>query len=773
MLASEQNSGLTAISKYRGLYFLPINKIRGFNTLLIAIVLLMSFVNSSLADGPPSTAISTKAFIQGDRTFGRYSSLALNNDLPVISHTYQGFEDWKAVLTVCKDIACTTPSEVLKWIGDTSITQDSSLAIGSNNLTVSYILQSIESDELGIRFDRCNSSDCLGNAVGNSSIGIPIDTEGSGFLSLALNKQDLGVVAVSSRIFDTRLTVIVCTNTSCSERSIKEIPNGRVFDTPSLAISREDFPIISGYDFANRDLHLLVCLDKFCSQTAPNLIDDNVAGLGSSLRLSSSDLPRISYYGNDKLKLAICNDILCASKLIQELDAGYDLAETSQQLSREGFSVISYTSSTKAFGFQGYLRVAACNDTNCTNPTLTTIRTERGGKTSSLALSASNVPIISYSTDPSQLWLASCPMCRVPVRNSLENGSFGSLQLTSKGTPVVSYWSSANGSLDIDVCLDELCSQSTSYTVDDSGSVGFLPSMVLSKNDFPVISYWDFGNNDLKLATCKDRTCSNPVFKTIDGLSTDAGAYSSLKLNSNGFAVMSYNVQTSKDLNLAVCNDVNCSNPTIRVVDGQSSDVGWYNSLALNNSGHPVISYQDTTNKNLMLAICDDVLCESKTVLVIDDSTDVGEYTSLALTNEGIPVISYYDKSNKNLIIAVCDTISCDDPTIRVVDGVASRGVDRFVGEGSSLVLTEDGFPIISYNDETVGKHDVKVAVCHDRTCTERTLSTVDQEGQIGEDTSLALRDDGFPVIVYHPGGRIKIAVYQAPSDSVFADGFE
>ena len=54
-------------------------------------------------------------------------------------------------------------------------------------------------------------------------------------------------------------------------------------------------------------------------------------------------------------------------------------------------------------------------------------------------------------------------------------------------------------------------------------------------------------------------------------------------------------------LEMVHCNDANCSNKSIVTVDS-SGDVGWYTSLALDASGHPVISYYDVTNHDLKLA---------------------------------------------------------------------------------------------------------------------------------------------------------------------------
>jgi hypothetical protein len=69
----------------------------------------------------------------------------------------------------------------------------------------------------------------------------------------------------------------------------------------------------------------------------------------------------------------------------------------------------------------------------------------------------------------------------------------------------------------------------------------------------------------------------------------------------------------------------------------------------------------------------------------------VGRYTSLQLTNIYTPIISYYDYDNQHLKLAVCHDIACTNPTITRVDSEGN------VGLYSSLALTSDGYPVISF----------------------------------------------------------------------------
>jgi hypothetical protein len=103
-----------------------------------------------------------------------------------------------------------------------------------------------------------------------------------------------------------------------------------------------------------------------------------------------------------------------------------------------------------------------------------------------------------------------------------------------------------------------------------------------------------------------------------------------------------------------------CASQTFTTVDNNGF-VGEFNSLALNSSGFPVISYRDYTSRNLKLAVCADAACVNKTIITVDSAGRVGQFTSLALNGSGFPVISYYDHTNGHLKLAVCADPVCSN----------------------------------------------------------------------------------------------------------------
>jgi len=73
---------------------------------------------------------------------------------------------------------------------------------------------------------------------------------------------------------------------------------------------------------------------------------------------------------------------------------------------------------------------------------------------------------------------------------------------------------------------------------------------------------------------------------------------------------------------------------------------------------------------------------------------------------------------------------------------------DGNVGEYTSVAIGDDGNPVISHYDTT--NDDLELYVCADAACSSGTNVTLETTGNVGSYTSLAIGDDGNPVISHY-----------------------
>ncbi len=198
--------------------------------------------------------------------------------------------------------------------------------------------------------------------------------------------------------------------------------------------------------------------------------------------------------------------------------------------------------------------------------------------------------------------------------------------------------------------------------------------------------------------------------------------------------------------------------PRITTVHDPANSVGLHTDIAIGADGLPVISYFDDTANTLKLARCANAACTgTPTINTVDDppSNIVGQFTSIAVGTDGLPVISYRDDTAGALKVAKCQNAACTGAFtfITTVDDLGD------VGWHTSIAIDADGRPVISYFDNTA--NTLKVAKCADAACFTATITIVDDPAnEVGLYTSIAIGADGWPVISYYDltAGDLKLA---------------
>jgi len=292
-------------------------------------------------------------------------------------------------------------------------------------------------------------------------------------------------------------------------------------------------------------------------------------------------------------------------------------------------------------------------------------------------------------------------------------------------------------------------------TVDNEEEVGAHSSMALDSLDNPHISYqewiwedieeWD---TNLKYAFWDGSTWN------ISWVDTEecSGSYTSIAIDSEDKPHISYEQymwvkiggileKYDNKLKYAYWDG---SSWNISVVD-QVDDSGSFTSIAIDSYDNPHISYR-RDHDCLMYAFWDGFAWY---ITSVDDTTSMSlRETSIALDSSDNPHISYYPYNYHCLKYAFWDGISWN---ISIVDD------DGNVGRHNSIALDSEDHPHISYLGvifEKIGGFwdlvdidpNLKYAYWDGSSW---NISVVDQEGDVGSHTSIALDSDDNPHISY------------------------
>jgi len=324
------------------------------------------------------------------------------------------------------------------------------------------------------------------------------------------------------------------------------------------------------------------------------------------------------------------------------------------------------------------------------------------------------------------------------------------LAIGSDGLPVVAYLDYTNLNLKVAHCSDPACSSVSQTVLDAEGDVGWSVGIAIGAKGMPIIAYIDNKKRQLKVARCGNPSCTSAAISVIEHTG-DVGKFVSIAVPADGMPVILYYETAHRDLMAALCRNTSCqAGAAIRTIDS-TGDVGWHNALVIGNDGNPMMSYFDSTRRDLKLARCLDRSCGEVTASALDLG-GVGMGTDIVIGKDGLPFIAYWDFLNDDLKAAHCGEPDCDAPQLVRVDTEGS------VGSNPAVAIGVDGLPIIAYHDHT--NSDLKVAHCSDVACSTADISTVDATGSVGWHIAIAIGRDGLPIIAYYDetNGDLKLA---------------
>jgi parallel beta-helix repeat protein len=221
----------------------------------------------------------------------------------------------------------------------------------------------------------------------------------------------------------------------------------------------------------------------------------------------------------------------------------------------------------------------------------------------------------------------------------------------------------------------------TSYPENTIGDDILYCNLVLY-HDQPRISFYNFTGGQLEYMY------KNGTSWITEIVTSNGGPWNSLALDSSGNPKISYySVSSSSGLtSLRYAQRTSTGIWQITIVDNSADDVGAWNSLALDSSGNPSISYI-YNDGSLRYAYWNGTQWISETV----DST-ASSSCKMVLNPSNSPIIIYRDSTSSNLKYAYKEGSNWVIHNIDAVNGAALW---------DSLTLNSEGVPYVSYETKT------------------------------------------------------------------------
>lgn len=344
-------------------------------------------------------------------------------------------------------------------------------------------------------------------------------------------------------------------------------------------------------------------------------------------------------------------------------------------------------------------------------------------------------------------------------------GTYNDIAILPDGRPVVSYYDATNGNLKLARCANTACTGTPLVTTIDSSAndVGQFSAIAIGADGLPVVSYYDTTADDLRVLKCGNADCSSGNTSNIVDATGNVGQLGAIAIGLDGNPVIAYYLFTGPffydgDYKVAKCANPACSGAaSITVFDTNgAASVASQIGIAVPVDGLPVIAYQVSnagTSAVLWAAKCANAACTgtpTRTAVHSDAGFTIGNYAALAVSAANRPAIAYTG-SGGQLALARCLNASCSSSAFDVVPNADASYMDIAIGP--------DGIPVVS--QQNPASDDLVVTRCLGSDCaqagTEVFVLQAAVDGNGGAHTSIAIGNDGLPVIAFEAGGDLRV----------------
>lgn len=320
--------------------------------------------------------------------------------------------------------------------------------------------------------------------------------------------------------------------------------------------------------------------------------------------------------------------------------SNHSLTDMSVTVGRDGLAVMCHNTSGTV--------VTHCDDATCSSHTDTVVG---GGGNCSITLDPDGHPRVVYSNGGLQLALCQDIRCSSFTTQQIDTGGgVNSIAIGSDGFPIIAYRNGSEDSVKVAKCQTADCSSTTVSTIATNTNIAMRGmSMAIGIDGLPIMTYFDTADGELDMAHCDSTDCSTVTVTSVstpNTTSTTAGNNAAIAIGADGLPIISRFNDGSNLIEVWHCDDVTCASVT---TVSNSSSSGRFNSIAIGADGRAIVSSRRFTVNGLLLSRCADEACTSLTDFIVDSDDNVGTYTSIAVGLDGIVHVIYRDATNSRV----------------------------------------------------------------------------------------------------------------------------
>lgn len=438
----------------------------------------------------------------------------------------------------------------------------------------------------------------------------------------------------------------------------------------------------------------------------------------------------------------------------------------------------------------GRLWYAECNTFNCslTLDLTATGSGDRGKFVSAARRADGNAVAAWYDATAGDLKLTICTSsdCIFRTERTLDTvgdvGAGTSVAIDpATGFPVVAYHDLTNRDLKLYRCTAADCTTGASVVVDSAGDVGRNPNLAIRSDGRVYIAYEDATASGIRVATAASAA------GTFTSAAATGGTHGLLTVGPAPQSPILYFADPVNRLVRRACASDTCDLGVNTVLSGVAEATN--PSLVVMPNGNPLISHRHFGTGAQLATVCTAPDCATRTLVTLDAAAGAGTRSVALATAASAPYVLYRVDGQQAIASARCDAAACATITRRI----ATNGTQVYA---SRVVLRSDGRPVIVYlrndqqgrpwlalcadrrcsshakrllpgfNSSSVPDVGVRpdgrpfayfasvggteIYSCADADCTTGTSRAVSPAGSgTGGSTSLALRGDGRPVLLY------------------------